>query len=401
MLDPELQLVAGTPGSSRAGARPARGHALRRRGRAVRARRRDSVGTAARNLVLLGDPNQLPQVSQGSHPPGAEASVLGHLLGDDETVPPTGGFPRATWRLRPEVNAYVSGTFTRAGSSRRRSHRRGRSPRETGCGSSPSPTGDIRPHRKRLRRFAPRSSGLSGRGTSRTETSGRSPMTTSSSSRPTTRTSRAAQALPDRCGSERWTSSRASRPRCRSSRWRARRADVPRGRLPLLPQPPERCGLAGKCLAYVVATPASGDELPDGGADAAGERPVSVRRGRGGAGWRERPRLRSCCASPRGCRCRWMTEKWLHQSARSSAARRCVFLPRAGGSLDLAGYRLPGCWLCSSTRAPAAPASTLLRAGDEFPGARGCTPQKGGFRDLRTEFDVARVPGRRAFVPDR
>ena len=28
-----------------------------------------AVGTAARNLVLLGDPNQLPQVSQGSHPP--------------------------------------------------------------------------------------------------------------------------------------------------------------------------------------------------------------------------------------------------------------------------------------------------------------------------------------------
>ena len=35
-----------------------------------------AVGTAARNLVLLGDPNQLPQVSQGSHPPGAGASVL-------------------------------------------------------------------------------------------------------------------------------------------------------------------------------------------------------------------------------------------------------------------------------------------------------------------------------------
>jgi predicted RecB family nuclease len=45
-----------------------------------------AVGTAARNLVLLGDPNQLPQVSQGSHPPGAEASVLGHLLGEDETL---------------------------------------------------------------------------------------------------------------------------------------------------------------------------------------------------------------------------------------------------------------------------------------------------------------------------
>jgi predicted RecB family nuclease len=71
-----------------------------------------AVGTAARNLVLLGDPNQLPQVSQGSHPPGAEASVLGHLLGDDETVPPDRGlFLEHTWRLRPEVNAYVSQTF--------------------------------------------------------------------------------------------------------------------------------------------------------------------------------------------------------------------------------------------------------------------------------------------------
>jgi len=71
-----------------------------------------AVGTAARNLVLLGDPNQLPQVSQGSHPPGANASVLGHLLGEDETLRPGMGiFLAETWRLRPEVNAYISETF--------------------------------------------------------------------------------------------------------------------------------------------------------------------------------------------------------------------------------------------------------------------------------------------------
>ncbi|HEY2938335.1 MAG TPA: TM0106 family RecB-like putative nuclease [Gaiellaceae bacterium] len=71
-----------------------------------------AVGTAARNLVLLGDPNQLPQVSQGSHPPGADASVLGHLLGEDETLRPgMGVFLEHTWRLRPEVNVYVSETF--------------------------------------------------------------------------------------------------------------------------------------------------------------------------------------------------------------------------------------------------------------------------------------------------
>jgi predicted RecB family nuclease len=71
-----------------------------------------AVGTAARNVVLLGDPNQLPQVSQGSHPPGAEASVLRHLLGDAETLSyEMGIFLEQTWRMRPEVNAFISGSF--------------------------------------------------------------------------------------------------------------------------------------------------------------------------------------------------------------------------------------------------------------------------------------------------
>ncbi len=71
-----------------------------------------AVGTAARNIVLLGDPNQLPQVSQGSHPPGANASVLEHILGEDETLRPgMGSFLEQTWRLRPEVNGYISETF--------------------------------------------------------------------------------------------------------------------------------------------------------------------------------------------------------------------------------------------------------------------------------------------------
>jgi uncharacterized protein len=71
-----------------------------------------AVGTAARNLVFLGDPNQLPQVSQGTHPPGADASVLAHLLGADRTVRPDMGiFLADTWRLRPEVNEFISTTF--------------------------------------------------------------------------------------------------------------------------------------------------------------------------------------------------------------------------------------------------------------------------------------------------
>src|SRR5439155_3693855 len=45
-----------------------------------------AMGQAARNLVLLGDPLQLAQVSQGVHPEGVGASVLEHLLGQAATV---------------------------------------------------------------------------------------------------------------------------------------------------------------------------------------------------------------------------------------------------------------------------------------------------------------------------
>ena len=44
----------------------------------------DAVASAnaARNLILLGDPLQLAQVSQAEHPDGSGASVLEHILGD-------------------------------------------------------------------------------------------------------------------------------------------------------------------------------------------------------------------------------------------------------------------------------------------------------------------------------
>jgi uncharacterized protein len=46
-----------------------------------------AMGTAAQNLIFLGDPLQLAQVSQGVHPPGSGASVLEHLLGEAPTIP--------------------------------------------------------------------------------------------------------------------------------------------------------------------------------------------------------------------------------------------------------------------------------------------------------------------------
>ncbi|WP_447003247.1 TM0106 family RecB-like putative nuclease [Saccharothrix isguenensis] len=68
-----------------------------------------AVSTCARNLVLLGDPQQLPQVVQGTHPAGAEASALGHLIGDADVIPPElGYFLDQTRRLHPAVCTPVS-----------------------------------------------------------------------------------------------------------------------------------------------------------------------------------------------------------------------------------------------------------------------------------------------------
>lgn len=71
-----------------------------------------AAGSCARGLILLGDPNQLPQVTQGMHPDGAEKSVLEHVIGDDATIPPDRGvFLAETWRLHPDLCRYVSEAF--------------------------------------------------------------------------------------------------------------------------------------------------------------------------------------------------------------------------------------------------------------------------------------------------
>jgi len=45
-------------------------------------------------------------------PEEAKASVLGHLLGDETTVPPARGiFLERTWRLRPELTAFTSEAY--------------------------------------------------------------------------------------------------------------------------------------------------------------------------------------------------------------------------------------------------------------------------------------------------
>lgn len=68
-----------------------------------------AMGTCARNLVFLGDPLQLAQVTQGTHPPGTGVSVLEHLLGDAQTVPPSQGiFLEQTYRMHPSITRFVS-----------------------------------------------------------------------------------------------------------------------------------------------------------------------------------------------------------------------------------------------------------------------------------------------------
>jgi uncharacterized protein len=71
-----------------------------------------ACGTAARRLVLLGDPLQLAQVTQGVHPAGSGASVLDHVLGERETIPEELGlFLEETRRMHPEVCRFVSEAF--------------------------------------------------------------------------------------------------------------------------------------------------------------------------------------------------------------------------------------------------------------------------------------------------
>ncbi|MEX2534493.1 MAG: TM0106 family RecB-like putative nuclease [Trueperaceae bacterium] len=68
-----------------------------------------SASTAARNVLLLGDPQQLEQPIQATHPAGAEVAVLRHMLGEHKTIPPGSGlFLDRTYRLSPEIARFTS-----------------------------------------------------------------------------------------------------------------------------------------------------------------------------------------------------------------------------------------------------------------------------------------------------
>ncbi|NCL76398.1 TM0106 family RecB-like putative nuclease [Rhodococcus sp. YH1] len=68
-----------------------------------------AVATAARNLLLFGDPQQLPQVTQGTHPEPVDVSVLAWLADGHDTLPPQRGYFLAhTWRLHPALCERIS-----------------------------------------------------------------------------------------------------------------------------------------------------------------------------------------------------------------------------------------------------------------------------------------------------
>ncbi|OBH88533.1 TM0106 family RecB-like putative nuclease [Mycobacterium sp. E2733] len=68
-----------------------------------------AVAPAAANLLLLGDPQQLPQVSQGTHPDPVDTSALDWLVDGQRTLPDERGyFLDFSYRMHPQVCAAVS-----------------------------------------------------------------------------------------------------------------------------------------------------------------------------------------------------------------------------------------------------------------------------------------------------
>lgn len=67
---------------------------------------------SGRSLVLLGDPQQLEQPLQSSHPEGSEASALYHLLDGEDTMPADKGlFLAETYRLHPDIARFTSEAY--------------------------------------------------------------------------------------------------------------------------------------------------------------------------------------------------------------------------------------------------------------------------------------------------
>ena len=71
-----------------------------------------AVAQSAKALILLGDPQQLDQPTQGTHPDGTGGSALEHVLASAQTIADEQGlFLADTWRLHPEICRFNSELF--------------------------------------------------------------------------------------------------------------------------------------------------------------------------------------------------------------------------------------------------------------------------------------------------
>ena len=70
-----------------------------------------AMGTSARNLVLVGDPQQLAQVLQGTHPDGVGGVGAQYLLGEQRRSRPTAGSSSRRPPAPPRICGYISEEF--------------------------------------------------------------------------------------------------------------------------------------------------------------------------------------------------------------------------------------------------------------------------------------------------
>ncbi|MGA7689768.1 MAG: TM0106 family RecB-like putative nuclease [Jiangellales bacterium] len=69
-----------------------------------------AAAVSATDVILLGDPQQLPQVAQAAHPNRSGVSALDHLIGEGtRTIPADRGvLLDVTWRMHPDVCSFIS-----------------------------------------------------------------------------------------------------------------------------------------------------------------------------------------------------------------------------------------------------------------------------------------------------
>ena len=71
-----------------------------------------SIGNIAKNIVLIGDQNQLGQPIKGTHPNESGQSILDYLLEGRDTIPENRGiFLNKTYRMHSKINEFISSNF--------------------------------------------------------------------------------------------------------------------------------------------------------------------------------------------------------------------------------------------------------------------------------------------------